>query len=190
MSADDFNRERFATFLIVELHNLNAEWIRRYYVSVSMNTALRKNGKRIIIGRKHLSVADAISYAIEKVNGSDAKLRWMRNPNRFLEPSWNAVNTLPQLANFLNFPDKNAISTSIAAARDMSSSLRAARNYYAHRCVDTRKAFWNELEDRFGWAALRSPSIEILDRRMGSSSNLFSFWLDESARINREVCDA
>jgi len=190
MPPDDFNRERLATFLILELHNLNAEWIRRYYVSVSMNTALKRNGRRIVIGRKHLSASDAISYAIERLNGSDARLRWVRNPSRFLEPNWNAVNTLPQLATLLNFPDKNAISTSIPAARDMSNSLRAARNYYAHRCVETRKVLWSELEDRFGWTTFRNPSVEILNRRIGAWSNLFSFWLDESARINREVCDA
>jgi hypothetical protein len=189
MPGRDFNKERLATFLTIDLYNLNTEWIRRYYISVSMNEAFRKNGTKIIIGRKHLSVSDAVTYAIDRLNGPDAKLKWVANPSRFFEPSWAAVNTLPQLATFLNFPDKREISTAIAAGRDAASTLRAARNYYAHRSVDARKTLLQELEDKFGWSTFQNPSWEILNRRMGSSLNVFSFWLDESARINREVCD-
>src|SRR6202035_4607800 len=107
----DFDRERLTTFLTIDLLNLNTEWIRRYYISVSMNEALKRNGKKIIIGRKHQSAEDAISYAIDKINGADAKSRWIARPTRFFEPSWASVNTLPLLANMLNFPDKHTIST-------------------------------------------------------------------------------
>ena len=185
----DFDRERLTTFLTIDLLNLNTEWIRRYYISVSMNEALKRNGKKIIIGRKHQSAEDAISYAIDKINGADAKSRWIARPTRFFEPSWASVNTLPLLANMLNFPDKHTISTSISAGRDAITTLQAARNYYAHRNVESREALSDQLEAMLGWRTFESPSIEILNRRIGAFSNIFSFWLDDSERVNREVCD-
>jgi hypothetical protein len=189
LAADDFDRERLTTFLTIDLFNLNTEWIRHYYVSVSMNQAVKKNGRKIIIGRKHQTVVDAISYAIDKLNSADAKMRWMADPTRFFEPSWASVNTLPRLANMLEFPDKHTISTSISAGRDAVTTLRAARNFYAHRNVESRKALSNELENMLGWKSFESPSIEILNRRIGPFSNVFSFWLDDSERVIREVCD-
>lgn len=189
LPASDFEKERLATFLAIDLYNLNAEWMRLYYIGVSTNQAFRKNGKRIIIGRKHQNIEDAISYAIEKTKSSDAKLKWLSTPLRFFEPSWNAVNTLPQLATVLNFPDKNAIATSITAGRDAISTLRAARNFYAHRNIDTRRLFWLQLADVLGWDSFEMPSADILNRRIGQFPNLFSFWLDDCARVNSEICD-
>jgi hypothetical protein len=186
---DDFERERLTTFLTMELYNLNAEWIRHYYISVSMNQAVRKDGRRIVIGRKHQSREDAIAYAIEKLSGASAKAKWLANPTRFFEPSWNSINTLPRLAIMLNFPDRNQISTSISAARDSLNSLRTARNYYAHRNTDTRNLLIHHLRDVFGPAKVQNPSAEILNRRVGAFSNIFGFWLNDCRRINVEVCD-
>src|SRR4051794_24356230 len=108
----DFEKERLATFLTIDLYNLNVEWIRLYYLSVSTNQALRKNGRKIIIGHKQQSNQDAVSYAIWRLNGADARSKWLAGPTRFHEPSWVSVNTLPQLAVALNFPDRIAIGTS------------------------------------------------------------------------------
>ena len=109
---------------------------------------------------------------------------------RFFEPSWNSVNTLPQLAAILNFPDKIEIGTSIAAGRDAINTLRAARNYYAHRNIDNRSVFRSQLEQMFLWKDFQIPSEDIFNRRLGAFPNLFAFWLDDSERINREVCAA
>lgn len=189
LSQFDFERERLAAFLTIDLYNLNSEWIRRYYVGVSTNQAIRKSGRRIVIGRKHQNVDEAISYAIDKINSPDAKLKWLSTPSRFFEPSWNAVNTLPQLAAMLNFPDRNTITTSISAGRDAISTLRAARNYYAHRSIDTRRLLWLQLADVFGWDSFKVPSVDILNRKFGPFPNLFSFWLDDCARVNDEICN-
>ena len=186
---DDFERERLASFLTTDLYNLNVEWIRSLYVSVSMNEAIRINGRRIVIGRKHQTKDDAILYAIGQLSRADARLRWIDERSRFFEPSWSSVNTLPRLATILNFPEKNKINTSIAAARDAINSLRVARNYYAHRNMDSRKAFFGEMDNLFGWTELESPSIAILNRNVGVFPSAFLFWLNDCERVNREVCE-
>ena len=133
LAVNDFDRERLASFATIDLHNSTSEWIRRYYVSVSMNRAIRRNGRKITIGRKHQSSDDAILYAIRNVGSQNSAQKWIDSPSRFFEPNWGGTNVLPRLASILNFPDKNNITTSLSAARDMFKTLRVARNYYAHR---------------------------------------------------------
>jgi hypothetical protein len=186
---NDFERERLATFLTTDLYNLNAEWIRSYYILVSTNQAIKKSGRKIVISQKQKSSDDAISYAIEQLNGTQAKTRWLTEKSRFFEPNWGSINTLPRLAGMLNFPDKNQISTSMSAARDSIKSLRVARNYYAHRNVNSRTVLWDQLEDLFGWTAFESPSVVILNRQIGAFSSVFMFWINECERVNLEVCD-
>ena len=186
----DFERERLACFAVLELSNLNAEWLRRYYVAVSMNEAVKLNGRRITIGRKHQDIDEAIAFAIDKIVGSDAKLKWLAQKTRFLEPNWSAVNTLPRLASMLNFPDKNVVGTAIAAGRDAINTLRAARNFYAHRNIDTKLSVAGQLNDMLHWGPFGLPSEEIFNCRVGAFSSLFSFWLDDGLRVNKEVCEA
>jgi hypothetical protein len=187
---DDFERERLAGHLTIELHNLNSEWIRRYYIEVSTNKAIRVNGRRIVIGMKQQSADDAISYAIWKISGADKRSRWIAERNRFYEPSWGSVNTLPRLAVMLNFPDRNKITTALSAARDSLGLLRLARNYYAHRNIDTRAAFFAEMHNRFNLQPFNAPSAGILNRRVGAFSNVFLFWLNDLERVNAEVCSS
>ena len=185
----DFEKERLASFVCVDLFNLNSEWMRHYYLGVSTNTAVRINGRKIVIGRKHQNPAEAISYAIDKFVSADAKLKWTMEKTRFFEPSWNSVNLLPQLAAMLGFPDRFEIGTSIGAGRDALNTLRSARNYYSHRNADNRSAFRAQLDRTFSWTKFQSPSEDIFNRKLGMFPNLFAFWLDDSERINREVCE-
>src|SRR4051794_11590209 len=90
---DDFEKERLACYLTIELHNLNSEWIRRYYLEVSTNKAIRVNGRRIVIGNKQQSADEAISYAIWKISGPDERSKWTAERSRFYEPTWGSVNT-------------------------------------------------------------------------------------------------
>jgi len=189
ISRANSERERLASFATIELGNVCSEWMRRYYIAVSMNQAVRINGRKIVIGRKHTSVNDAVLHAIGKLNGSEARQRWIDSPSRFLEPNWSGTNTLPRLSKEMAFPDSVAIATAVAAGRHATNSLRAARNYYAHRNIDSRADLRQALQDALGWTDFRSPSIEFFGRRYGSFPSVFAYWLAECERVSKEICE-
>jgi hypothetical protein len=189
MSNANSDRERLASFATIELSNLNSEWMRRYYIAVSMNEAVRVNGRKIVIGRKQPTVDDAVLHAIGILNGTEARQRWINSRSRILEPNWSSTNTLPQLSKVMVFPHSIAITTAVAAGRDATNTLRAARNYYAHRNIDSRADLRQTFQDALGWTGFRSPSIEIFNQRYGSFPSVFAYWLAEGERISKEICE-
>lgn len=188
LSYAHFDREKYAAFSVIELLSLSAEWVRHYYLGVSMNEAIRKDGRRIIIGRKHRTVEDAIIYAISNSRGQEARQQWLRDRSRFFEPSWASESTLPHLAKILNFPQHASISASFIAASKAYRTMRITRNYFAHRNVDSWQQFRSAAQAQIAFGNLHASEI-IFNVPLQGYNNLFAAWIDAVDIVSNDVCD-
>jgi len=173
------------SFVVIQLQNLWANFVRAYYLSCMLGTR-REGGAVVRVTTPGLPLNTALGRAVRTFRaGATANTvgAWHRRD----EPKWHETRVIDTLSVNEGFSNRTEILAALSISSRVFLDLPFFRNYFAHKSDQTSDAARN-VSPLYGMAIPKKPSQVLLGRAMGRPQRLIEDWIDDLSLVMEYMC--
>lgn len=165
--------DRLLTYVVVQLHNEWAEFVRAFLLSC-LSGAVTAAGIKVVVGEPSLQRPQAFLRKAAQLQGKKAPQKMKRRD----EAGWHDPSLLIRMANLAKLSNSPTVDASLSIKSGVFAGLKAARHYYAHRNDETRLNAVNRLLQQ-KVAIAPHLSLMLISKPAGSANLLVVDWIED-----------
>jgi len=173
------------TYVVVDLLNTWANFVRSYYLSCLFR-ARTVNNQVIQSAVAFPDTNAALGFAVQRWNRRatpNSAGVWRRRD----EPAWQDHRVLLTLSSELRLSNDPTIRAGVSLGAQVLNDLTPFRNFFAHRNAVTHRTAVT-IAATYGIFA-RKPSIALTSRPLGRPQSLLLDWIDEIDIVVEYICE-
>lgn len=177
------DRDRYVSFVVIEVANLWSQFCRCYFISCALR-AKRVTGVRVMTAMSLTTKNDVITFAVK-----------YNRPNRTGtgpwswrdEPAWQKPTTVLNLLQQLGASNLSQAQVAFSHSTTVFQHLPTMRNFFAHRSEATATQLHSVARSVRGPTGLKASDVLCLPRPKGTESILRE-WIEDLCHIVDNLC--
>ncbi len=180
------DRDKVIGYVVVELQNVWANFVRSYLLSF-IKAPKRRLGGRVVLGNKSVNCPGVLLHEVAKaVKGPVAPAPTSRRE----EPRWHDTSVFTRACRVLKPSNENDIYAALSLPSYRAfSDLPVFRNFYAHRNEESAQKAVKIASRYYLIVGQHHPTDALVRHAYGRPQALLLDWLDEMETVMELLCD-